>query len=615
MIKANFNAYSNYVTDSLYQWDLNQVLTVHGLNLSSAPEVHFSNVCMDKAIVRQATMTNHVVSVDIPNSMLQDPLTINAHIGIYEGATFKVVELVQIPVIPKERPSDYRIQNTDEEIYSFEALRNELVNKATKAETNAINARIDTIVANANSTAGNSELVDLRVDAYGATYVNAGAAARKWQTKIANSHITDIGFIYSGYSGNVEFTPVADGALRVDLPNKLTLIAPENNGGAIAWENSCSDISNYIVINDDNSAILTIPYRACFVYNVTDKLYHIRPISYVTQGDIIAVNNLYQSPVSGSLVLENLWKETGKFNEFIKKLSSPISIPDKIKTFSALFNNASTIESFLFFTDPHTKRGIDWADKTAKHIENIKTIYDMSPVDFCVSGGDWLNDSDTQVEACSALAFIDSQMRKSFDKYYMIMGNHDTNYQGILETNSAANTGRLTVDTINNLWFRKNGKAYYSFNGRNTTFFIFDTGIDWNSSFDNYSLEQAVWFAECLKNSSHEHIAIGGHMLHVSSTDDFSPLMDKICEISKAFNDRSTIVINGVTYDFDKAVGKIEFLFAGHSHADLTGTLHDIPYFITTMSASGYDLVLVDYTARNINLVRIGNGTDRVINL
>lgn len=128
MIKANFNTYASYVTDSLYQWDLNQVLKVTGLNLSVKPEVHFSNSKMNGAIVRQANMTNHVIEVDIPNSVLQDPLTINAHIGIYEDGTFKVIELVQIPVIPRKRPYDYQIEDSDEEIYSFNELKNMVKN-------------------------------------------------------------------------------------------------------------------------------------------------------------------------------------------------------------------------------------------------------------------------------------------------------------------------------------------------------------------------------------------------------------------------------------------------------------------------------------------------------
>ena len=126
--KANFNAYHNYAVDSLHQWDRNQVLTLRGLNLATAPEVHFSNKNMARAIVRQATMENHVVTVNIPNSLLQDPLRIYAHIGIYEGSTFTVVETVEIPVIPRVRPLDYQIEDTDGEVYSFNRLENMIEN-------------------------------------------------------------------------------------------------------------------------------------------------------------------------------------------------------------------------------------------------------------------------------------------------------------------------------------------------------------------------------------------------------------------------------------------------------------------------------------------------------
>lgn len=128
MITANFSAYGTYATDSLYQWDINQMLVVTGLNLVNAPEVHFSNANTGRAIVRQATMENHIVTVGIPNSLLQDSLRILAHIGIYEGATFKVVEAVQIPVIPRKRPEDYVFEDTDGEVYSYKRLENMMAN-------------------------------------------------------------------------------------------------------------------------------------------------------------------------------------------------------------------------------------------------------------------------------------------------------------------------------------------------------------------------------------------------------------------------------------------------------------------------------------------------------
>lgn len=132
MIRVNFNTYNSYITDSLYQWDLNQDLIINGLNLTAAPEVHFSNANMGGAIVKHSTLEGGSVTVRIPNSLLQEALTIKAYVGIYEGDTFKVIEVVEIPVRAKARPFDYTIEDSDEEIYSFNALNhsfNELDNK------------------------------------------------------------------------------------------------------------------------------------------------------------------------------------------------------------------------------------------------------------------------------------------------------------------------------------------------------------------------------------------------------------------------------------------------------------------------------------------------------
>ena len=151
MIKANFDSYASYQTDSIYQWDLNRVLHISGLNLANAPEVHFANANMDRAIVKQAELVNHVVKVQIPNSILQDPLPIKAYIGVYEGDTFKVVEMISIPVIPKARPFDYQIEDTDEEIYSFKALENMVANALIVfSETKENKAEITTKVMLAN---------------------------------------------------------------------------------------------------------------------------------------------------------------------------------------------------------------------------------------------------------------------------------------------------------------------------------------------------------------------------------------------------------------------------------------------------------------------------------
>lgn len=169
MLHVHFKTYNNYVTDSLYQWDVNQDLVINGLNLGTAPEIHFANSAMDKAIVRQATVKNGVITVRIPNSLLQSALTIRAYVGIYEGNTFKGLETIEIPIIARTRPVDYAIEDADEEIYSFIRLENMIAN----------------IIAHNNDTDGNTELVDLRADYEGTIHPSAGAAIRYQIAKIA----------------------------------------------------------------------------------------------------------------------------------------------------------------------------------------------------------------------------------------------------------------------------------------------------------------------------------------------------------------------------------------------------------------------------------------------
>lgn len=133
-IRANFKTYASYVTDSLHQWETNRVLTVTGLNLTVVPEVRFWNANTGGAIVRQATMKNHVITVGIPNSLLQDPLRIIADVGVYEGEEFKIVERVEIPVIAGKRPIDYHLEDNDEEVHSFARLENMIANLAAEVE-------------------------------------------------------------------------------------------------------------------------------------------------------------------------------------------------------------------------------------------------------------------------------------------------------------------------------------------------------------------------------------------------------------------------------------------------------------------------------------------------
>ena len=294
----------------------------------------------------------------------------------------------------------------------------------------------------------------------------------------------------------------------------------------------------------------------------------------------------------------------------------------KQETFCELFNGVSLCDAFLFFTDPHFMKAQDWSGNTKKYVEIIRKWYDCTPTDFIVCGGDWLQNNDTQALALSKLGFIDGIMNHTFDRYYPILGNHDTNYQGVVSADDSSR-GDLLQGTLNSIWFnRVGGKSYYDFKARATKFYVFDSGIDWTVGVvSEYEWEQVDWFANKLLAGSDEHI---GLMLHLISNNasEIQPVAfaQILLDIAYAFNSRTSITRHDITYDFTSATGYVEFMLGGHTHSDLSATFHDIPIVTTTRVLTPgtnptFDLVLVDYTNNKLKMVRIGSGSDREFDL
>lgn len=294
----------------------------------------------------------------------------------------------------------------------------------------------------------------------------------------------------------------------------------------------------------------------------------------------------------------------------------------KYKEFASLFNNSGVAEPFIYFTDPHyvaVGEDADWRPGYLEHLSVIKRHFDNTSAGFVLCGGDWLLSGNTKVNACYMLSKIKAKMREMFNKFHLVAGNHDTNYLGIAESGSAANTGRLTQQALCNLWYGEHGKSYYSFNGSNTKFYVFDCGIDsGHTVLNDLDNEQIGYFVEKLKNNDDKYIALTAHIVNTEAG--VHPLTNRLTEIASIYNSRGTVTHNDVEYDFSQKTGKIEFLIAGHTHADLTGTLNGIPYIQTTNASVSanyptFDYVFVDYTARKLKTVRVGDGENREIDL
>ena len=316
-------------------------------------------------------------------------------------------------------------------------------------------------------------------------------------------------------------------------------------------------------------------------------------------------------------------KQTGnKINGLageIAQLKEPVkvvgtNIGTKCAKFAELFNGTDKVESFIFFTDPHLTGGRSgYESQMRSYLKTLKTYYDATPTNFVVCGGDWLGNADTINEACFKLGFINGTMRSLVEPYYPVVGNHDTNYQGKSTAESTELDGTLTNETIRNLFVPGEQSNYYSFDGTNTRFYVLDTGIDWGGeTMDDYRWEQVAWLADKLVTDDKPYSAI---FLHIGK----AALAQNVYSLCQAYNSATTIVLNGVTYDFTDCTGRVKYAIAGHTHADAVEVISGIILVTTTQMRDGntptFDLCLANYDNDVLHLVRVGSGAGRTISL
>lgn len=294
--------------------------------------------------------------------------------------------------------------------------------------------------------------------------------------------------------------------------------------------------------------------------------------------------------------------------------------------YGALFKGKDRVEAFAYFTDPHVL-GFGDSDRNEvamrNYLKRVQTTYNQTPCSYIVSGGDWLNNATTMDEACYRLGLLKGVADHLLSGMKIVVGNHDTNYQGKETSDSERNTGQLTNATIAAIMFRETDtkKAYYSFDGDRAKCYVLDTGIDWNhgSVMNAYDWEQLAWLAGKLGEDNPEHAIIFMHILR--GTEDVTTPATTFGTLVEAYNAHTSVTLNGSTYDFTSCSGHVDFWVAGHNHRDINGTLGGIPYFIT--KSNGYssdvpliDLALVDYDNNVLYLKRVGEtGGDRTISL
>ena len=141
MIQGNFTGDSTVVTDALYRYDLNQKLKIFNSGLTSAPAIHFANKKSVEALVVQSTISDGVITVDIPNQLLEMPFEIVAFVYTEVNNVGTTIDKIRIPVIDRPKPMDYQYSDNIT-IMTYGKIEADIVAYFTRADN-----KIDTVDA------------------------------------------------------------------------------------------------------------------------------------------------------------------------------------------------------------------------------------------------------------------------------------------------------------------------------------------------------------------------------------------------------------------------------------------------------------------------------------
>ncbi len=436
------------------------------------------------------------------------------------------------------------------------------------------------------------------------------------------------------------FTDTLDDIKKATGRSNIMYIEGSNKGSFADLDNKC--IGDTIVHTTSTSDCTVAAYCSICGAKVRDSIEHVYNLQKATN-DYLATRATQDT--KGTYYYSCLCGARGSETFAFGKTLSEMTDLTKTERFKTLASTITDGGSFLYFTDPHFISAAPdgkLATQYEYHIDIMGAHFNATPASFAISGGDWFNRSNTRQNAIQNLKDIDARMNAAFGKnFYLVIGNHDYNYQTeISGGGTGASEHRLSSEEIVSAWYTderygangKGNKAYYSFFGANTKFYVFDSETDWEhpntETVSEYDKEQITWFLEQLLKNDDAHIALAPHILY-SAGMTLHGGTAKLLEYSNVYNNRGSVTYEGETYDFSDKSGRVEFLIAGHTHKDEVSTHYNIPCVLVIHQQSSavyptFDMVAVDYKddVRKLYTFRVGADTadsleklDRVIEL
>lgn len=280
-------------------------------------------------------------------------------------------------------------------------------------------------------------------------------------------------------------------------------------------------------------------------------------------------------------------------------------------------------DTFVFITDIH------WQNNRKNSPALIKYLINNLNIDKVFIGGDLITQGERNVMASDMLECV-----KAYSMPDVILpiafGNHDSNWVNY-GTQRDDPTRHFDINAVYAL-ICKQAEPYVTFtsgydcglyfdNSNDKTRYIFlDTGEDDSSyrvftAFDELA-ETLIGTPDGFKVVIVAHIVTYGIF-----TANIEPMLD-------AYNAKSTYAIDGKTYDFSEAKGRVVIAIGGHTHVDSDHTTSGgIPVVVTTCDRiksdaevgttdeQAFEVVTLDYSKNQAQFVRIGRGANRTFTL
>ncbi len=220
-------------------------------------------------------------------------------------------------------------------------------------------------------------------------------------------------------------------------------------------------------------------------------------------------------------------------------------------------------------------------------------IANRTNIQFIIIGGDIIDRETSYNTIYEIFNKAFAGVKESRRPVYLIIGNHDDNPYTNDVPFTKSKTKAMFIDMSNGTKkLPDESKSYYSFDAHNFRFYCLDA-IDYPSGYAGdtwwgFSQAQAVWLADQLTRYNGRSVILSHitydythNCYNLGNNGGYTQL---IINIMEAYNNRQSITIEGITYNYSAARGKILFWHGGHQHFDeqYTPSGKTVPILITS---------------------------------